>query len=93
MEYVWKQKPKTSLKSIETLAGEINVNQTLANILINRGVESFEQASSLNIVLHQFLFAEFTFADGHVWFCGPLRVAALRGLRVPQQDHQGHVHA
>jgi len=44
MEYVWKQKPKTSLKSIETLAGEINVNQTLANILINRGVESFEQA-------------------------------------------------
>lgn len=44
MEYVWKQKPKTSLKAIETLAREINVNPTLANMLINRGVESFEQA-------------------------------------------------
>ncbi len=44
MEYVWKQKPKTSSKAIETLATEINVNPTLANMLINRGVESFEQA-------------------------------------------------
>lgn len=44
MEYVWKQKPKTSPKAIETLAREINVNPTLANMLINRGVESFEQA-------------------------------------------------
>jgi len=44
MEYVWKQKPKTSLKAIETLAREINVNPTLANMLINRGVESFEEA-------------------------------------------------
>lgn len=44
MEYVWKQKPKTSPEAIETLAREINVNPTLANMLINRGVESFEQA-------------------------------------------------
>lgn len=44
MEYVWKQKPKTSSKAIETLAREINVNPTLANMLINRGVESFEEA-------------------------------------------------
>lgn len=44
MEYVWKQKPKTSPKAIETLAREINVNPTLANMLINRGVESFEEA-------------------------------------------------
>lgn len=44
MEYVWKQKPKTSPKAIESLAREINVNPTLANMLINRGVESFEEA-------------------------------------------------
>ncbi len=44
MEYVWKQKPKTSIKAIETLAREINVNPTLANMLINREVESFEEA-------------------------------------------------
>ena len=44
MEYVWKQKPKTSQAAIEKLGKEINVNPTLANMLINRGVESFEQA-------------------------------------------------
>lgn len=44
MEYVWKQKPKTSQTAIEKLGKEINVNPTLANMLINRGVESFEQA-------------------------------------------------
>lgn len=44
MEYVWKQKPKTSPKEIDTLAREINVNPTLANMLINRGVDSFEEA-------------------------------------------------
>ncbi len=44
MEYVWKQKPKASQVAIEKLGKEINVNPTLANMLINRGVESFEQA-------------------------------------------------
>ena len=44
MEYVWKQKPKTSQAAIEKLGKEINVNPTLANMLINRGVESFDQA-------------------------------------------------
>lgn len=44
MEYVWKQKPKASQSVIEKLGKEINVNPTLANMLINRGVESFEQA-------------------------------------------------
>lgn len=44
MEYVWKQKPKTSQTAIEKLGKEINVNPTLANMLINRGVESFDQA-------------------------------------------------
>ncbi|MBS4072201.1 MAG: single-stranded-DNA-specific exonuclease RecJ [Algoriphagus sp.] len=44
MEYVLKQKPKTSQAAIEKLGKEINVNPTLANMLINRGVESFDQA-------------------------------------------------
>jgi single-stranded-DNA-specific exonuclease len=44
MEYVWKQKPKASQSAIEKLGKEINVNPILANMLINRGVESFEQA-------------------------------------------------
>lgn len=44
MEYVWKQKPKASQAVIDRLGKEINVNPTLANMLINRGVESFEQA-------------------------------------------------
>ncbi|WP_111669078.1 single-stranded-DNA-specific exonuclease RecJ [Algoriphagus litoralis] len=44
MEYVWKQKPKASQEAIEKLGKEINVNPTLANMLINRGVESFDQA-------------------------------------------------
>lgn len=44
MEYVWKQKPKASQSVIERLGKEINVNPILANMLINRSVESFEQA-------------------------------------------------
>jgi single-stranded-DNA-specific exonuclease len=44
MEYVWRQKPKASQSAIERLGKEINVNPTLANMLINRGVERFEQA-------------------------------------------------
>lgn len=46
MEYLWKQKPKTSQPAIDQLSKEINVNLTLANMLINRGVEGFEQAKS-----------------------------------------------
>ena len=44
MEYVWKQKPKASQSTIEKLGKEINVNPILSNMLINRGVESFDQA-------------------------------------------------
>ncbi|WP_100628531.1 single-stranded-DNA-specific exonuclease RecJ [Algoriphagus formosus] len=44
MEYVWKPKPIASQSALEKLSKEINVNPTLANVLINRGVESFEQA-------------------------------------------------
>ncbi|MEB2783168.1 single-stranded-DNA-specific exonuclease RecJ [Algoriphagus persicinus] len=46
MEYLWKQKPKTSQSAIDQLSKEINVNLTLANMLINRGVGSFEEAKS-----------------------------------------------
>ncbi|PZX58173.1 single-stranded-DNA-specific exonuclease RecJ [Algoriphagus chordae] len=46
MEYLWKHKPKTSQTAIDELSKAINVNPTLANMLINRGVESFEQAKS-----------------------------------------------
>lgn len=46
MEYLWKQKPKASQSAIDQLSKAINVNPTLANMLINRGVESFEQAKS-----------------------------------------------
>ncbi|MDF2156662.1 single-stranded-DNA-specific exonuclease RecJ [Algoriphagus sp. CAU 1675] len=44
MEYVWKKKPKATQATIEKLGKEINVNPILANMLINRGVESFDQA-------------------------------------------------
>ncbi len=44
MEYVWRQKPKASQSAIERLGKEINVNPILANMLINREVESFDQA-------------------------------------------------
>ncbi|WP_026950698.1 single-stranded-DNA-specific exonuclease RecJ [Algoriphagus mannitolivorans] len=44
MEYIWKLKPKTSQAAIERLGKEININPTLANMLINRGVENFDQA-------------------------------------------------
>ncbi|MFT4856915.1 MAG: single-stranded-DNA-specific exonuclease, partial [Planctomycetota bacterium] len=44
MEYIWKQKTKTSQAEIDRLGKEINVNPILANILINRGVSSFEDA-------------------------------------------------
>ncbi len=46
MEYVWKQKPKASQDAIDKLSKEINVNPILANMLINRGVDSFEAAKN-----------------------------------------------
>ena len=60
MEYVWKQKPKTAQAAIEKLSRDINVNATLANMLINRGVANFEQAKdyfrpSLNLLHDPFL--------------------------------------
>ena len=60
MEYVWKQMPKTAQAAIEKLSRDINVNATLANMLINRGVANFEQAKdyfrpSLNLLHDPFL--------------------------------------
>lgn len=46
MEYIWKYKPTSSQAAIEQLSKEINVNKTLANILINRGVDSFDSAKN-----------------------------------------------
>ena len=60
MEYVWKQKPKITQAAIDKLSKDINVNATLANMLINRGVENFDQAKdyfrpSLNLLHDPFL--------------------------------------
>lgn len=46
MEYVWKQKPKADQVIIDQLGKAINVNPTLSNMLINRGVESFIEAKN-----------------------------------------------
>ena len=46
MEYVWKQKPKADQAIIDQLGKAINVNPTLSNMLINRGVESFIEAKN-----------------------------------------------
>ncbi|WP_296702496.1 single-stranded-DNA-specific exonuclease RecJ [Algoriphagus sp.] len=46
MEYVWKQKPRTSIELVEQLGREINVNPILSNMLFNRGVESYETAKN-----------------------------------------------
>ena len=60
MDYVWKQKPKIEQAAIDKLSKDINVNATLANMLINRGVENFDQAKdyfrpSLNLLHDPFL--------------------------------------
>ena len=46
MEYVWKQKPRATPELVEQLGRDINVNPILANMLINRGVENYEQAKN-----------------------------------------------
>ncbi len=71
MEYVWKQKPKASQSAIERLGKEINVNPTLANMLINRGVESFDQAKdyfrpSLSQLHDPFLMQDMTAAVNRI---------------------------
>jgi single-stranded-DNA-specific exonuclease len=71
MEYVWKQKPKASQAVIEKLGKEINVNPILANMLINRGIESFEQAKdyfrpSLSLLHDPFLMKDMDLAVNRI---------------------------
>jgi single-stranded-DNA-specific exonuclease len=44
MEFRWQIKAQADGQSVEALGREINVNSTLANILVNRGVENFQKA-------------------------------------------------
>lgn len=44
MEYRWKIKEGADQQAVETLSKEINVNYTLANMLVNRGVSDFQEA-------------------------------------------------
>jgi single-stranded-DNA-specific exonuclease len=44
MEYKWIIREKADLKAVESLGKEINLNQTLANMLVNRGVDTFQKA-------------------------------------------------
>ena len=44
MEYKWIIREKADPKAVESLGKEINLNQTLANMLVNRGVDSFQKA-------------------------------------------------
>jgi single-stranded-DNA-specific exonuclease len=44
MEYKWMIREKANPKTVESLSKEINVNPTLANMLVNRGVDTFQKA-------------------------------------------------
>src|SRR5690606_15941804 len=44
MEYRWKINEKADRRAVEILSKEINVNPTLANILVNRGINDFQEA-------------------------------------------------
>ncbi|SNS32971.1 exonuclease RecJ [Belliella buryatensis] len=44
MEYNWKIREKAEEGSVTTLSKEINVNTTLANMLVNRAINTFQKA-------------------------------------------------
>jgi len=44
MDFRWKHKSKANSELVEYLSNEINVNPTLANVLVNRGIGDFQQA-------------------------------------------------
>ena len=44
MEYRWKINEKADPLAVEILSREINVNHTLANMLVNRGINDFQEA-------------------------------------------------
>lgn len=44
MEYIWKQIPRSSEEKIERLKEALGINPTLVNILIQRGIETYDEA-------------------------------------------------
>ncbi len=44
MEFRWEIKSKADQITVQSLSSEINVNPTLANLLVNRGVDDFQKA-------------------------------------------------
>ncbi|EIM73684.1 single-stranded-DNA-specific exonuclease RecJ [Nitritalea halalkaliphila LW7] len=44
MEYNWKIKEKAPAAAVEGLSAAINVNPTLSNLLVNRGIDTFQKA-------------------------------------------------
>ncbi len=44
MEYRWRINEKADPSAVEILSKEINVNQTLSNMLVNRGITDFQEA-------------------------------------------------
>src|SRR5690606_17130034 len=44
MEYRWKIRDRADSQVVTSLGKEINVNYTLANLLVNRGISDFQQA-------------------------------------------------
>lgn len=44
MDFRWKLKQKAREETVERLSTDINVNPTLANMLVNRGITDFQQA-------------------------------------------------
>lgn len=44
MDYRWKIKEKAKSDAVEILSKEININNTLANMLVNRGILDFQNA-------------------------------------------------
>ncbi|MFQ5800067.1 MAG: DHH family phosphoesterase, partial [Bacteroidota bacterium] len=46
MEYRWKLDPPAEPDAVRRLADEINVPQTIAAILVNRGIDTFEKAKA-----------------------------------------------
>jgi len=44
MDFRWKHKNKANSELVEHLSNEINVNPTLANVLVNRGIGDYQQA-------------------------------------------------
>ena len=42
----WTLKPKPDLQKVKQLASELNVEELIATLLVQRGIETFEQARS-----------------------------------------------